>query len=753
MPEPALCEEVLIVEGLHCGSCAAAVEARLRRQPGVIEAAVNFAADSAMLKWDSHHTDLSRLQQAVARLGYRLRDPSDIESSARDSDQTRKRLQWRLAVSLVFGMWSMMPALLVYLAPLGIVETSAVRPLAIASGLFALPVIVYSGSHFYRVGWRTLRVGVPGLDTLISVAVAAACLVSVWRLATGHVDVYFDAAVMLITFQLVARLIDGSVRRRAAEVVRGYLRQAPETVTLVNNDGSLQTLPANEVGVAQRIRLVAGQPLALDGQIVSGSGLVDMAMLSGEHEPQRVKAGDELLAGCQLIDGELELKVAAGVGQRRIDSLARSVRGLLSRKTALQRLSDQMARLLLPIIVVAAGICVVVALTQGLTIDQALIRGLAVLIIACPCALSLAIPLVVVLGHTRMVESGVIFRDPAALETAANTRVVIFDKTGTLTTDTPSLSAIVPSHRPQKEQQQALLQLAIDALDGTSHPVAKGLAKAGTASTKAALGERHSFPGRGTQWQHGDTRVLSGRGDWLREQGIKVPALEDGGMMVHLASDTHYLGHLRFEETLRDEAVSTVQQLQQTGQVIYLLSGDTRASCLAQAQRLGIPTERVVAGVTPEGKHRFVETLERHHGVAFVGDGMNDGLALAAAKLGIAIGTASATARAAAAVYLPDGLAAVPDTLHMARRARRLMRQNLAWALGYNALALPLAMAGWVQPVIAAIAMTLSSLCVLLNSLRMRTPTHRHTPQPVDQPPRRQQPSQTPQQSGCPQQQ
>lgn len=744
MPEPALCEEVLVVEGLHCGSCAAAVEARLKRQPGVIEAAVNFAADSAMLQWDSRQTSLPRLQQAVARLGYQLRDPDDIESSARNSDQTRKHLQWRLAVALVFGMWSMMPALLVYLAPLGIVEASVVRPLAIASGLFALPVIGYSGSHFYRVGWRTLRVGVPGLDTLISVAVAAACLVSVWRLATGHVDVYFDAAVMLITFQLVARLIDGSVRRRAADVVRGYLRQAPETVTLINDDGTLQTRPAADIGIAQRIRLTAGQALALDGQVISGSGLVDMSMLSGEHQPQHMEAGSELLAGCQLIDGELELKVTAGVGQRRIDSLARSVRGLLSRKTALQRLTDQLARLLLPIIVVAAGICVAVALGQGLTTAQAVIRGLAVLIIACPCALSLAIPLVVVLGHTRMVESGVIFRDPAALETAANTHVVIFDKTGTLTTDTPSVAAIVPH---QGHRQAELLQLAIDTLDGTSHPIAKGLAEAGTASANAALGERHSFPGRGTQWQHGGTCVLAGHGDWLRDQGIEVPALDDGGMVVHLACNSRYLGHLRFEESLRAEAIPTVQRLQQAGQIIYLLSGDTRASCLTQAQRLGIPADRVVAGVTPEGKHRFVETLERHHGVAFVGDGMNDGLALAAAKLGIAIDTASATARAAAAVYLPDGLGGVPDTLHMARRARRLMRQNLAWALGYNALALPLAMAGWVQPVIAAIAMTLSSLCVLLNSLRMRAATRRHTAGPVNQPPRREQPGQAPQQS------
>lgn len=709
-------EDVLIVEGLHCGSCAAAVEAQLKRQPGVVEAAVNFAADSAMVRYDTTHTELPRLQHAVAKLGYRLLSPGEEGASAGTTERLRRRLLIRLAVALVFGMWCMMPAYLVYLAPLGIVEQSITWPLALASGFFALPVLLYSGSHFYRVGLRTLRVGAPGLDALITLAVFAATGVSLWRLATGHADVYFDAAVMLITFQLIARFIDGRVRRRAADVVRSYLSQAPETATLLHEDGSLEHLPAADIRINQRIRLAGSEPLALDATVLTGSGEVDQSLLTGEHAPCQVTPGDTLRAGCRLLEGELELCVVAAVGERRIDALASSVRGLLSRKTALQRLTDALARVLLPVITGAALIAALLTLALGLGVEQAATRGLAVLIVACPCALSLAIPLVVVIGHARMVADGVIFRDPAALETAAETHVVVFDKTGTLTTGTPGVADVMPADGGDSD---ALLQLATDALADTAHPVAYGLAARAAPSARAAQGKRHTHAGLGTRWEYAGHCILAGRPAWLRQQGIQMPPSDDARMTLHLAHNGRYQGFIAFEETLHPDAIRTVRTLQQRGHDVYLLSGDTRHSCLRQAGRLNIAPEHVVAGVTPEAKQRFVEALEKRRAVAFIGDGLNDGLALAGARLGIAVGEATPTARAAAAVYLPDGLSRVPTTLMLARRARRLMRQNLAWAVGYNALALPLAVAGFIHPVIAAVAMTLSSLCVLLNSLRM----------------------------------
>lgn len=709
-------ERVLTVEGMHCAACAAAVEARLRRQPGVIEAAVNFTADSAVLRWESATTSFVRLQRVVARLGYRLCDPDASAEADDDVDPVRRSLQWRLAVAIFFGMWSMMPSLLIYLAPLGLVEPGVTWSLAIAAGVLATPVILYSGSHFYRVGWRTLRAGVPGLDTLIGTAVMAASLVSIWHLLHGSADVYFDAAVMLITFQLLARLIDSGVRRRASAIIRGYLSLTPEEVKIWQG-GGWRPMATRRVTAGQRLRLQAGEELALDGRVVAGTGEMDLSPLSGETAPRPVGQNDRLEAGCRLLTGDLELCVTAGVGARRLDAIARSVRALLSRKSAMQHLADRLARWLLPLIFVAATLAVGLGIAQGQPLDQLVVDGLAVLIIACPCALSLAIPLVVVLGHARLVTLGILFRDPAALEAAAATEVVVFDKTGTLTTGTPSLASVEPAGTISS---MALTQLAVDALHGVAHPIAKGLEASAFSSPDADQGRREVHPGAGVTWYRGATLTLAGRRGWLCERGVAVPACEDNGMVLHLARDGRYLGRLLFRETLRPEAPATVRRLQADGYPIYLLSGDTPQACGEVAATLGIPPERVLTGHSPEQKSDFVTALERRSGVAFIGDGVNDGLALAGARLGIAVGAATTTASQAAAVTLPDGLTRIPDTLRLARRARRLMRGNLGWAIGYNTLAIPLAVAGWIAPVIAAVAMTLSSLCVLANSLRIR---------------------------------
>ena len=715
-------QEILMIEGMHCGSCAIAVEALLKKQPGVSDAAVNFAADVAMICWDKEKPLLTNLQRAVARLGYRLHGSVDPERSKLQAESVRKHLQRRLAVAVVFGMWSMMPALLIYLAPFGAAEPEVLWPLALASGLFAVPVVLYSGSHFYRIGWRTLIAGLPGLDSLIFLAVFSACIISAWQLFSGSHHVYFDAAVMLITFQLIARLLDTSVRRRASEIIRRYLQDVPEQVTLRNPDGSCEICHAKDVEVGERIILQAGEQLALDGDVMCGYGQADLSMLTGEHLPQSLGPGDEMLAGCRLVEGELELTVTAVIGQRRIDRLSRSISALLSRKTTLQRLTDRIARILLPVIVIAATLAIGLALFQGVSAADAAARGLAVMIISCPCALSLAIPLVITMGQASMVSRGIILRDPAALEAAAGVGAgvgaIVFDKTGTLTTGEPSVNTVTPAGQ---WTESTLWQLARDILRESTHPVARGLwADAESPFVTTADGTRESFAGAGTRWVNGGDTALAGQASWLRKHGVEVPITEDTGMSVYLAYNGFYAGKMGFQETLRPESESTVRQLRRQGYTLYLLSGDTRNACLDLAERLGISPVHVLFGYSPEQKHRFIETLEKQTNAVFVGDGLNDGLALAGAKLGIAVGNAAPATGAAAAVYLTESIAKVPVTLQLARRSRKLMHQNLFWAVGYNTVVIPLAVIGWVQPVIAAIAMSLSSVCVLLNSLRMQ---------------------------------
>lgn len=720
-------DTILFVRGMYCGSCAAAVESLLKRQPGVLDAAVNFAAGTALLRWDTTQTGVATLAQVVRRLGYRLQD-APPNANSQGVDLARKKLQWRLAAAVVFGMWCMMPALLVYLAPLGLVEPEATWPLALASGVFALPVLTYSGAHFYRAGWRTLRMGVPGLDTLITFAVVAATLLSAWRLSQGESHVYFDAAVMLITFQLIARLLDTNVRRRATDIIHRYLGQSNSSpVTL--DDGSCRQIPADQATPGMHILPEAGQPLCLDGQIGAGEALIDFALITGESQPVPVRPGDRVYAGCVVIEGCPQIQVTAGVGQRRIDGITRAIHQLLCRKTSLQRLTDRIARVLLPTVVVAALASVVLAWFQGAAPGESLARGLAVLIISCPCALSLAIPLVIMMGYARLATRGILLQDPAAFELAADIEVVVFDKTGTLTTDRPAIAAC---HPQPGWTPQALLQLAINTLQGSSHPTARGLALEGAPSLPEDMGTRTAIPGQGTLWRLAEHRVLAGRSRWLEQQGVSLPELADTGMSLHLAFDGQYAGRIDFQERLNPEAARLVKQLKARGIAIYMLSGDTRNASLALAKRLNIPPARVISEASPEQKLRFVENLQNHYPTAFIGDGLNDGLALASARIGIAINTAPEAAQSAAAVQLTGGLDTVASTLDFARQARRLMRQNLVWAIAYNGLALPLAVAGWVQPVIAAVAMSLSSLCVLGNSLRIhhgdQTPIN--TPEP-----------------------
>jgi len=711
-------QKILMVDGMHCSSCAIAIEAALKKHPRVSNANVNFAADVAIIYWNDDEPDFGELQTTIARLGYQLHQNTNDKQRQQYALHIRKNLQLRLAVAIMFGMWSMMPALLIYLSHFDIVEQNALLPLAFASGLFSIPVIVYSGSHFYRVGWRTLMAGAPGLDTLISVAVFSACIISVYKLLIKSPEVYFDTAVMLITFQLIARLLDTGVRRRATDVIHRLLQDFPAEIIVLGAQGYKKKCLIDDVKIGQLIFLEAGETLSFDALVIRGVGLVDVSMLSGEHTPQTVNIGDTLFAGCKLIEGPIELVVSHTIGQRRIDALSRSMSILLGQKTALQLLTDRVARILLPIVITAAMYAVGLAFLEGLSYTEMAVRALAVIIVTCPCALSLAIPLVITMGHARMIENGIILREPSALESASDIKVIVFDKTGTLTTYQPSIKSILPQPGISEDK---LLQLALNSLIESSHPVAMGLINATQNTHKAdESGIRESFVGQGCQWSNDNEFVLVGNADWLKHKGINV--LEDGdiGMNIHLALNGTYVGQIVFQETLQPAARAVTHQLRQQGYSLYMLSGDTQQACYEIGDLLGFSPSHVLFNRSPEDKHIFIKDLQKKAKVAFVGDGLNDGLALASATLGIAVGEeAHPVTSAASAIYLSGSINKLELTLSMAKRARLLMRQNLAWAVGYNVVVIPIAAMGWVQPVIAAIAMSLSSLCVLFNSLRM----------------------------------
>lgn len=706
----------LSVGGMMCGSCAAAVEAVLAREPGVHEVGVNFAADAAYIEWDPAQTDLEQLLHKANRLGYRVEVFTE-DAGPRRLEVFQLRLQIKLAIAVFFGMWSMLAALVLYLSSPDALAPQQRWWLALASGVCALPVIAYAGFSFYLAGWRTLRAAVPGMDTLISVGVGGAVVLSIGQLWLGHDRVYFDTAVMLITFQLIARLVDHRVRRDAAGAAQALLHAAPEQIQRLEDDGSVSLISSALVQRGEHVLVAPGAAVGVDGVVLAGRSSLDCALLSGESAPVLVVPGDSVYAGSRNGEGELRLEVTAASGQRRVDDLARAVRAQLVHKSSLQKLADRAASKLLPIVAIAAVSAALLAMMQGLAGEEIVTRLLAVIVITCPCALSLAVPVVSLLAEARARAQGLLFRDPAAIEQAATLRHVVFDKTGTLTTGQPAIKALQTVPGQASEQ---LLNLAAAATFASGHPLAQGLAAA-TEMSEAPPGERRVVAGQGVVWTSGLGSVLAGRAAWLREQGVDLVE-QDEGTAVYLAKDGSYIGKILFSEQLRLEALPLFKDLRAAALQVHLLSGDTASACAAIGKSLSLDPKQIRHGQSPEQKLGFIHALQQDAGVAFVGDGLNDGPALAAADLGVAVGEASPTARSAAALLLPSGLQGLMPALRLARQARRIMLQNLGWALVYNLLALPAAMLGWIHPAIAAAAMGMSSICVLLNTLRMVRP-------------------------------
>lgn len=760
-------QQLLRVSGMHCGSCAIALERLLQKHYPAAEIHVSFATEIVSITWPELPQFIppvfSHLQQIANKLGYSLQENLYTPDKQKEAKQRQKHLLIKLAVAGVFGMWCMMPAFLIYLAPLGIVDDWVLYPLAIASFVLSLPVILFSGSHFYRIGWRTLKAGMPGLDSLIMIAVWAATALSAYQLYLGSPHVYVDAAAMLITFQLVARMLELKIRQGAAIALQDFFQDMPDQVYRLNEQGEPETISASEVVLDDCLALGVEQLIAVDGVITQGAVYVDTSSMTGEHNAVLMQAGDTLIAGYQILQGECLLRVTAPIGKRRLDYLIYSMNKLLSEKSAFQQLTDTVARYLLPTIFVAAALAFSFTWFRQLDFILAAQHALAVLIITCPCALSLAIPLVTSRSYTVLLRRGILLREPAALEKAAHIQQVIFDKTGTLTQDTPLVQRVVvhsdSSQHLNAHSEEQLLSLAQWCLQHSQHPTAKairhyrnkslselpinlqelGFQDLGVQDLKLDSDEHwfHEYIGKGTVYapksyspeptdiETESPKLYAGRLSWLQEQGIVVPELEDTGMQLHLAysqaDQKTYLGHIQFSEQLHDTAQQILDTLSTQGHALYLLSGDSQQACATVGGQLGIHSRNLFAECSPEQKHYILQSLGKDAPLAYIGDGLNDGLALVSAHLGIAVGKANASSHLAAAVYLPDGIGEVPFILTHAKQAHKLMQQNLAWALGYNLLMIPLALFGFIQPVFAAIAMTLSSLCVLLNSSRLRT--------------------------------
>ena len=703
-------ESAFAVEGMFCGGCAATVERSLRRLPGVSDVSVSFLTDAAFVSHDPERAPVATLVQRLADLGYPVRPVGERDArTAQDAFLRSHRI--RLAVAVGFGMWVMMATIARYATELPDIRYA--WWLGIASGVFSIPVLVYSGAPFMRLGWRGLRMGVPGMESLILLATLAALGASAGALAGGGSEVWFEVPVMLIVFQLIARLGDVGARRRAADAVRAVLDRSPERAWRIDGP-AVNSVAVLELASGETIESRAGERLPVDGTVLSGTALLDRALMSGESLPVPVGPGDTVLAGTTNLDGVLRVRVDAARGKRTLDRLAATVGRALNARSDLMRFVDRIAGWLVPFIVVAALVAFGVALATGATLAEAAVRALATLVVSCPCALSLAVPMVVATGAAAAARAGIVLRDPAVFERAHRIDTVLLDKTGTLTRGQLEVARVVARDGHTAE---AVLVLAVRVQSGSNHPLAQAIRRHTVPRRDGtdALDGLRERAGAGVEGVLPDGRtVLAGSARWLEEHGVEtssVAPVEPGCSRVLVALDGTAIGAVELFDTVREDAQALLQALRARGLQPVIASGDTPGAVEALAVPLGLEWH---AALRPDDKHALVERLQGDgRCVAFVGDGLNDAPALAVADLGIATGEASDLARSAAALsVLHGGLANVDLALRLSADAARALRRNLAFALVYNALLIPAAVLGYVHPLLAVLAMAVSTVSI-----------------------------------------
>ena len=731
----------LAVDGMTCASCVATVEKALGGVPGVRSAQVNLADKTARVGLRAP-VDTATLADAVRRAGYDARstgDRVDDSAAAGGEDTAAARREWAVfAVSALLTL----PLVLQMAFPLFGIPGHLPPLLQLA---LALPVQIVAGARFYRASWPALKRLTGNMDTLVALGTTAAFGLSLYHTLTldgtwlawgaGSSGLYYETAAAVLTFVLLGRILEDRATRGAGAAVRALMNLRPDTARVERN-GETVTVPAGEVREGDVLIARAGERIAVDGEIVSGASAVDESLVTGESVPVAKGVGDSVVGGAINGDGLIRVRATAVGGQATLARIIDLVQAAQASKPPVQRLVDRVASVFVPAVIAVALATGAGWALGGAPADIAVLNAVAVLVIACPCALGLATPTAIMVGTGMAARRGILIKDAAALERATKVQTVVFDKTGTLTAGKPTVQAVTPIAVDRGE----LLRLTGSAQQGSSHPLAAAIVRAaqddGLALTSPDTLD--TVPGRGVRATVAGQDLVIGRRDLLAADNIDVQAgdtaaaaAESQGrsvVWVGAAGETpRLLGVIALGDSVRESAARAVTALQRMGIRTVMLTGDHRRAADAIAGQLGI--DRVLADVRPDGKADAIRALQREGGtVAMVGDGLNDAPALAAADVGMAMGGGTDVAlETAGLALLRDDPALVPAAIRLSRATRRKIAQNLVWAFGYNTLAIPLAAAGLLSPVIAGAAMALSSVSVATNSLLLRWTGRRAT--------------------------
>ncbi len=705
-------EYVFSVPDIHCGACISAIEDGLSNVEGIVASRVNLTLRRATVRLDSPERAPGFIFDALRNLGYQAM-PLDIADQAHEQAKQSSELLKALAVAGFAAGNIMLLSVSVWSGAEG-----ATRDLFhLVSAMIALPTVAYCGRPFFRSAFAALKVRRLNMDVPISLGVLLAVALSIYETFTGGAEAYFDAAVTLIFFLLIGRYLDQLMRERARSSVLGLARLAAKGAMVVSDSGEIRYMAVDEIVPGMRLRVPAGERMPVDAKILTGATELDRSLVTGESVPVLAGVGDHVEAGTLNLTGSVDLIVVRPANQSFLAEVLRMLEAAEQAKGRYERIADRMARAYAPSVhILSASAFVMWILLTG-DFHFSLYTAIAVLIVTCPCALGLAVPVVHVIGAGRLFQGGILMRDGSALERLAEANHAVFDKTGTLTTGNAQACL------PQFSATEARIARAL-ALNST-HPSSRAVAEA-LSGTVPCEGEAIiEIAGFGMEGVFEGKRARLGRASFVAEISGTTPS---GEGLTFAIEGSAPLG-IAIAETPRDGAAEAIAALQAAGIECEILSGDAPASVARIAKAVGITKWR--ASETPATKMARLEELRDQGAKALmVGDGLNDAPALAAGHVSFAPASASDAGRFAADfIFTRDNLGAIVEAREISLKAARLVRQNFALAIAYNFISVPLAFAGQVTPLIAAIAMSTSSIIVLANSLRLQWQAHGNSSQ------------------------
>jgi Cu+-exporting ATPase len=713
--EDGLFEINLIIEGIHCSACVWLNEKVLHKTDGIIEASINYTNNKAKVIWDPQEVKLSKIIETIRSIGYNAYpyDPSLQEERA---VKTRKDYYSRILVAVFGTMNIMWIAIAHYAGYFTGMQQSFKDILNVAEFILATPVLFYSGWIFFRGAYYGFKNKIVNMDTLVASGALSAYTYSIYAMITQRGEVYFDSVVMIITFVLVGKYLEVLSKKHAVDTLDSLMGSTPTEVTTLQN-GVKSLVSIENVKVGDIIELKPGEKVVIDGTLTSGQGSFDESSLTGENEPIYKQNSDDILSGSICLDSVIHYKASKDVSSSLLTSIVNLLEESITKKPHIEQLANTVSGYFSNIILLISLLTLAGWYFVSADFETALIVGISVIVIACPCALGLATPMATLVGISIAAKRGILFKEATFLETMAKSKLLALDKTGTITEGKPS---VVKAELFEGFDPTLLLAL----VNSSNHPISKGIVsylnEQNSQLKSLHLEKIKSIEAKGIKANYNGKKLLGGNVDLLKNEGFNIDEKSENSLFF-FAVDNKLMAKFELTDTIREGAKEAIEQIQALGVKVVMLTGDHEQSANKVASEVGI--NEVHCKLLPQEKSSLIEKFQKDgQVVVMVGDGINDAIALAQSNIAIAMGQGADVAISVSDIVLLDeNPQSILEAYTISRRTFRAVKENLGFSLLYNVIAVPLAVAGFVNPLVAALSMSLSSLIVVGNSMRIKT--------------------------------